>query len=244
MRRWTAILIVNAGLALSAAGAEERAVPSSPAARDSYSVGYAFADGLKTQEVEIEEEVLIQAVRDGHAGRAPLLSADEMRSTLLGLRKKGMAVTDRRMRERAAKNLAVGQAFLEKNKAEAGVTVLPSGLQYAILREGDGPRPKADDTVKVRYRGTLIDGTEFDSSEKHPGPAIMRVDGVIKGWTEALQLMKVGSRWRIVVPPDLAYGERSFGRIPANGTLVFELELLSIEKGPAGSGKAPVSQAK
>ncbi len=248
MRTWITVLSISAGLALPAAAADEPpAPPSKPApaaavsgaqalqltdqlAKDSYAIGYAFADGLKRQEVEVREEILIQAIRDVLGGRAPLLSTDEIRTTLVEMRKKLMVLEDSRAKQAAAKSLADGQAFLATHKAQPGVKVLGSGLQYAVVKEGSGPRPTATDTVRVQYRGTLVDGTEFDNSEKRPEPAILRVDGVIKGWAEALQLMNVGSKWHIVVPPDLAYGPRAFGRIPANSTLVFDLELLAIEK--------------
>jgi FKBP-type peptidyl-prolyl cis-trans isomerase len=235
MRKWIAVVIVTAGLALPAVGAEERAVPSDQAGKDSYSVGYSFADGLKQQQVDVREEILIQAIRDGLAGRPPVVSADEMRATLMELRKKMMALEDRRLRELAAKNLADGQAYLATHKAEAGVKALASGLQYTVLQDGAGPRPTSSDTVKIRYRGTLIDGTEFDNSEKRPEAVTLRVDGVIPGWAEALQLMNVGAKWHVVVPPDLAYGQRPFGRIPPNSTLVFDLELVSIEKKDAAA---------
>jgi FKBP-type peptidyl-prolyl cis-trans isomerase len=237
MTKWIAVALLSAGLSLPAVAEEARALPGGPVARESYSVGYAFGDGLKQQGVEVQEEILIQAIRDGLAGRTPLLSAEELRTTLLELRQKGMALADRRAREGAAKGLAEGQAFLETHKAQPGVKVLASGLQYQVLRTGDGHRPTASDTVRVQYRGTLIDGTEFDNSEKRPAPALLRVDGVIKGWCEALQLMNVGAKWRLVVPPDLAYGQHSLGHIPANSTLVFDVELLAIEK--QADGAAP-----
>jgi FKBP-type peptidyl-prolyl cis-trans isomerase FklB len=128
------------------------------------------------------------------------------------------------------KNKADGEAFLAENRKKEGVKVLPDGLQYKVLKEGNGKKPKADETVTVNYRGTLIDGTEFDSSIKRGEPSTFRVSGVIKGWTEALQLMPVGSKWQLFIPPELAYGERGAGEvIPPNSTLIFEVELLSIK---------------
>jgi FKBP-type peptidyl-prolyl cis-trans isomerase FklB len=130
----------------------------------------------------------------------------------------------------AAKNKAEGQAFLAKNKTQPGVATLPSGLQYKVLKAGQGKKPTINDTVVCNYRGTFINGTEFDSSYKRNQPASFAVDGVIKGWTEALQLMPVGSKWQLFIPPELAYGERGAqGAIPPNSTLIFEVELLSIQ---------------
>jgi len=125
-----------------------------------------------------------------------------------------------------AKNLEQGRAFLEANKTKEGVKTLPSGLQYMVLAEGSGPRPKATDMVKVHYRGILISGAEFDSSYSHGEPIIIHTDEMMRGWTEALQLMKVGSKWKIFIPAELAYAERQFGRIPPNSALIFEIELL------------------
>jgi FKBP-type peptidyl-prolyl cis-trans isomerase FklB len=130
----------------------------------------------------------------------------------------------------AAENKTKGEAFLAENKKKEGVVTLPSGLQYKILKAGEGPKPTAEDSVKCNYRGTLIDGKEFDSSYKRNEPATFPVKGVIKGWTEALQLMPVGSKWQLFIPPDLAYGERGAGElIQPEATLIFEVELLSIE---------------
>ncbi len=139
-----------------------------------------------------------------------------------------MAAREKEFKEKADKNLAAGKAFLEENKKKEGVTALPSGLQYKVLKEGAGKTPKAADTVTAHYRGTLTDGTEFESSYKKEKPLTFKVDGVIKGWTEALLLMKEGSKWQIVIPPDLAYGERGSPVIPPNSTLIFEVELISV----------------
>jgi FKBP-type peptidyl-prolyl cis-trans isomerase FklB len=133
-----------------------------------------------------------------------------------------------RSRESAAKNLADGKAFLYANKTKEGVKALPDGLQYLALTEGNGPMPKANDMVKVHYRGTLLNGTEFDSSYSHGEPAVFHADGMMPGWTEALQLMKVGSKWQIFIPTELAYGNRQFGRIPPNSAISFEIELLGV----------------
>jgi len=139
-------------------------------------------------------------------------------------------------KEFAEQNKKYGEAFLAANKAKDGVVVLPSGLQYKVLREGDGKKPGLDDNVRCNYRGTLLDGSEIDSSYKRNEPSTLPLKGVIKGWTEVLQLMPVGSKWQIFVPSELAYGERGNGRnIGPNATLIFEVELLSIQKGGAAA---------
>jgi FKBP-type peptidyl-prolyl cis-trans isomerase FklB len=197
---------------------------------ESYSLGYEFGENLRSQEVEVDMDVLASAIRDGLDGKEPGLSRAVIGDTLTSLRRKVVILQDRRFREMAAGNAEEGDAFLAGNKTREGVHTLPDGLQYKISWDGTGPVPQPDDLVKVSYVGTLVDGTEFDNSHRRGGPAIVSVNGVIRGWTEALQLMKVGSKWRIFVPLGLAYGERRFGRIPPSSTLIFDIELLSIER--------------
>jgi len=180
--------------------------------------------------VEISPEVLTKGIKDGIADTKPLLTDEEITKVLTTLQ------ADVRKRQQEAfqaaltKNKEEGDAFLAANKAKPDVVTLPSGLQYKILQAGDGPKPTAADTVNCNYRGTLLNGTEFDSSFKTGKPATFPVSRVIKGWTEALQLMPVGSKWELYVPPSLAYGERGTqgGPIGPNETLVFQVELLSI----------------
>jgi len=149
------------------------------------------------------------------------------------------------VRQMAETNKKEGDAFLTENKTKAGVVTLPSGLQYKILSEGTGPKPAATDSVICNYKGTLLDGTEFDSSAKHGGPATFPVSGVIKGWTEALQLMPVGSKWQLFVPSDLAYGQRGAGGgIAPNSTLIFEVELVSIKSSTAAQPGVPAPGAE
>lgn len=150
----------------------------------------------------------------------------------------------RKQQEVATKNLAEGKKFLEENAKKDGVVALPNGLQYIILEEGTGPKPTADDVVEVDYVGTLIDGTEFDSSIKRGQPAKFPLKGVIPGWTEILQLMPVGSKWKVFIPADLAYGERSSGPIPSNSTLIFEITLHQIIKQEAPKDDADASKGK
>jgi len=225
-------MMLGLTLMLPVCQAGEASPPESEKARDSYSLGYEFGNRLKRQGVEVDQEVLISAVRQGLEGREPALSPDEIHKTLKQLQRKLVIIQNRRFEELAARNLTEGTAFLESNKAKEGVKTLPSGLQYRVLREGTGPIPQPNEWVTVRYRGTLIDGNEFDSSQRRGDPPTLPLHGMIKGWTEALQLMKTGSKWQITVPPDLAYGNRQFGRIPPNSVLIFDLELLAIAEGP------------
>ena len=220
-------------LVVAVCRAEESGPLTGKKAKNSYSLGYDFGNNLRTQEVDLDENVLIAAIRDALSGKAPALKIDEMRENLKQQRKEVLIRYNLRNRGQSAKNKEDGTKFLAANKSKAGVTTLPSGLQYTVLKEGDGPRPQAKDRVKVHYRGTLVNGTEFDSSFGPSGPAIVRVDDVIKGWTEALQLMNVGAKWQLFIPAELAYGPRQFGRVPPNSTLIYEVELLSIEKSAA-----------
>lgn len=200
--------------------------------KDSYSLGYEFGFNIKRLGVELNREILLAAVRDALDGKQPVLEPEEMQKNINQLQKRVTILQDRRARELAEKNLQEGKSFLAANRKKAGITTLPSGLQYKVLKRGNGASPKSTDMVQVHYRGTLIDGTPFDNSRHGGGSADIRVNGVIRGWSEALQLMKPGSRWEIFVPPELAYGKRRFGRIPPNSTLIFELELLSIGNPP------------
>ncbi len=196
----------------------------------SYSIGYQVGGDFKKQEIGINPEILVQGIRDAMAGTEPQMTPEEMRSTLVELQKTMVEAQKKKMQEAADKNLAAGEEFLAANGQKEGVVVLPSGLQYEIIEPGSGPSPAATDFVEVNYRGTLIDGTQFDSSYDRGKPATFRVDGVIPGWTEALQLMHPGSKWRLFIPPDLAYGARQAGPIPPNSALIFEVELLDIKK--------------
>jgi FKBP-type peptidyl-prolyl cis-trans isomerase FklB len=202
-----------------------------PKDKVSYAVGAQIGADMKRQTVDIDPAVLAKGLKDSFQGSKLLLTDQEMREALSGLQQQMAAKQAERMRELGAKNKQAGAAFLAENKKKEDVKVLPSGLQYKITKEGTGKTPKADDTVTVNYRGTLIDGTEFDSSYKRGEPATFLVKGVIKGWTEALQLMKVGSKWQLFIPSELAYGEQSAGRvIGPNSTLIFEVELLGIKE--------------
>lgn len=230
MRVFVGIMLL---LSLFAAVTVYAADPSLKTSKEkvSYAIGAQIGTDMKRQALDIDPDTLAKGVRDGFRGSKMLLTDQEMREAISGLQQQMAAKQVERMRELGAKNKQAGATFLAENRKKEGVKVLPSGLQYKVLKEGTGKTPKAEDTVTVNYRGTLIDGTEFDSSYKRGEPATFPVKGVIKGWTEALQLMKVGSKWQLFVPPELAYGEQGAGRvIGPNATLIFEVELLGIKE--------------
>ena len=198
-----------------------------------YSLGYQIGGDLKRQGVELDAELVVKGIQDAIAGANPMMTSQEMRTVLVDLKKRIEKTEREKFLKDSVKNLAEGEEFLSDNAKKEGVQVLPSGLQYRVVREGSGVSPSATDTVSVNYRGTHINGAEFDSSFKRNKPAIFRVDRVIAGWTEALQLMKEGARWELYIPAKLAYGERGAGSgIPPNSTLIFEVDLISV-----GSGK-------
>ena len=197
--------------------------------KESYSLGYQFGQSLKAQGVDIDLDIYAAGIRDYLGGKEPRMSQEEIRATVANLRQRVAGVQQKALKEQADKNYRDGEDFLIDNARKEGVKSLPSGLQYKILRPGSGRAPKAADTVTVHYRGTLIDGTEFDSSIARGQPQTFKVDGVIPGWTEALQLMKEGDKWQIFIPANLAYGEKGAPpRIPPNSTLIFEVELISV----------------
>ena len=199
-------------------------------ARISYSLGYQIGGDFKRQGTDMNAEAVVKGIEDAISGAEPLMSTDEMRKTLVELKRKILEQQQAKKKEEAEKRRAEGKAFLEANAKQEGVVSLPSGLQYKIIEEGSGASPAATDKVTVNYRGTLIDGKEFDSSYKRNKPATFKLNGVIKGWTEGLQLIKEGGKMELYIPPELAYGER--GAL-ANQALIFEVELLSVgEKQP------------
>jgi FKBP-type peptidyl-prolyl cis-trans isomerase len=186
--------------------------------------GKRLADSLNKQSVPFDPALVVRGLKDGLAGGKTLLTDQEAQAVMDGVR-------NDLIKKQQAAGKKEGDEFLAANKGKEGVVLLPSGLQYKILKAGTGPKPTASDTVLCNYRGTLVDGTEFDSSYKRNQPLKISVGGVIKGWTEALQLMPVGSKWQLFIPSDLAYGESGQRGIPPNSTLIFEVELLSIEAG-------------
>ena len=212
--------------------AEDVSVLKTENERISYSIGLDIGKNFKSQSINIDSGSFSQGIQDGLKGNKALMTDQEIKDTMANFQKKMMAKQTTRSKELGAENKKKGEAFLAKNEKKKGIITLPSGLQYEIIEEGSGNTPKATDTVSVHYRGTLIDGTEFDSSHKRGQPATFNVGGVIKGWTEALQLMKEGAKWQLFIPSKLAYGERGAGRsIGPDETLIFEVELLSINKG-------------
>ena len=229
----TLAMILSIVMLATACRADERPALKDQKARDSYSLGYEFGNNLRAQGVDVDREVLLTAIREALEGKQAALDTTQMRDILKQLRLKVLVQNNLRKEEVAAKAREEGKAFLAANRTKEGVTTLPSGLQFKVLREGSGPSPQATDEVKVHYRGTLVNGTEFDSSYSRGEPATVRMNGVIKGWTEALRLMKTGAKWQLFVPAELAYRERKYGRIPPNSTLIFEVELLGIEKDAA-----------
>jgi len=197
--------------------------------KESYALGMNIGMGLKRQPLPIDPATVARGLRDALSGSKMLLTDDEMKAALQQLRMDVEKQQQEKAGTEGAANRKQGEAFLSANKTKPGVQTLPDGLQYKVLKEGTGPKPTANDTVTVNYRGTLINGKEFDSSYKRGQPASFPVGGVIRGWTEALQLMPVGSKWELYIPPDLAYGDRGSGPdIGPGETLVFEVELLSI----------------
>lgn len=225
---FTVVLIVVFFFGVSVAG--ESLELNEEKNRISYSVGHQVGSDFKRQGVELNPEAFVKGINDALSGKEPLMTRQEMNKTLMDLKKKIMAAQQQEKKRVAGKNLAEGKAFLSENEKKEGVKTLPSGLQYEIIKEGTGTTPKATDTVTVHYRGSLLDGTEFDSSYSRGKPATFRADRVIPGWKEALQLMKEGARWQLFIPPELAYGERGAGsKIGPNSTLIFDVELISVK---------------
>jgi FKBP-type peptidyl-prolyl cis-trans isomerase FklB len=196
----------------------------------SYIIGTDIAKNLKKQGIDIDPELLFKGLKDAFTDQKLLLSDEEIQQVMSAFQQKMMAQQSKKAGELAEKNQKEGEAFLAANKKKDSVITLPSGLQYKVIAEGAGKMPTLNDTVTTNYRGTLIDGTEFDNSYKRGEPATFPVSGVIPGWTEALQHMKVGAKWQLFVPSNLGYGERGAGQtIGPNATLIFEVELLSIK---------------
>ena len=209
--------------------------------RVSYALGMTLArnmiqSGLDTNVADID--TYTQAIKDLQYGHPTLLTMQQAQDIMTGYEQEFRSIQMKKRAELTAKNKAEGVAFLATNKNNPGVITLPDGLQYLVISNGDGETPTASSTVTVNYRGSLVDGTEFDSSYKRGQPATFPVTGVIRGWTEALQLMKVGSKWKLFIPSDLAYGPQGNRGIPPNSVLIFDVELLNI-KAPVMSSMAP-----
>jgi FKBP-type peptidyl-prolyl cis-trans isomerase FklB len=206
----------------------------------SYAIGMNVGKSLHRDGVDVDTVVLLRALKDALADSKPLMTDDEAKAAIIALQNDLRKKQEEKAAIAGEVNKKQGTTFLEANKAKDGVVTLPSGLQYKVLTQGTGPMPKTTDSVVCNYRGTLIDGTEFDSSYKRGQPATFPVTGVIKGWTEALQLMPVGSKWELFVPAELAYGAQQRGpAITPNSTLIFEVELLSIQPQAPATPPAP-----
>ena len=223
--------VASLGLA-SVVMAEGTNLLSDEHARVSYAIGLNIGHSFKAQDIDVDVDLVTQAIKDVAAGRPELMTEPEVKQTLTAFQQEMRANQAKKRAEMGLKSKAEGEAFLAANKNQPGVQALPDGLQYIVITNGTGAIPTASDTVTVNYRGTLVDGTEFDSSYKRGQPASFQVGGVIRGWTEALQKMTVGSKWKLFIPSELAYGESGQRGIPPNAVLIFEVELLDT-KAPA-----------
>ncbi len=218
-------LVFNMTLALPLLAAD---IPQTMEQKAAYAIGINFVNSLKMQGVNLDKARLMQGIEDALSGKL-VLSQNEMQTALNDFKAQLMIQQQLVQKTQSSQNKQQGAAFLANNKKQPGVVTLPSGLQYKIIKQGSGPTPKLSDKVTTHYRGTLIDGTEFDSSYSRNKPATFPVNGVIKGWTEALQLMHKGDKWQLFIPSTLAYGDRAVGdKIEPGSTLIFDIELLNI----------------
>lgn len=223
-------------LALSGCKFVGNANLESDEAKANYALGLEIGTQVKKLNVKANDAAILAGVQDALDGKDPRIAREEIRGAIMKISEAG-----------AAKTKEAGATYLATNKAKAGVTTTASGLQYEVLTPGDGASPTDGDVVKVHYEGKLIDGTVFDSSIARKEPAEFPLGQIIKGWDEALKLMKTGAKWKLTIPPELAYAERGAGPIPPNSVLVFEVELLEIKKGaglPPGHGTNPNDKKK
>ncbi|MBU1438560.1 MAG: FKBP-type peptidyl-prolyl cis-trans isomerase [Gammaproteobacteria bacterium] len=250
MRVLTKVSLIAAAVISLSACQKEAAAPVAPvldtdAAKQSYAMGITVGKYLSSAVEEhkklglpLASDTMVRGVQDTLAGKAALTD-EEVQKIMTALDEQFRTKQAEAAKVKAEEAIAKGKAYLEENAKKAGVTVTESGLQYEVITAADGPKPKAEEKVRVKYKGTFIDGTEFDSTEKSNGgePVEFMLNQVIKGWTEGVQLMGVGSKFKFTIPAELGYGERDVGPIPANSTLLFEVELLGIvgeEAAPAG----------
>ena len=234
----TALLV---GLPALAAEQTAAATSANPYVKEddkaAYSIGF-FTGKANVEHLDtLNVDAYIAGFRDAYAKKQPVMTEAEMNTVLDNFKKKITAEAHAKAEQEAKDNQKKAAEYLAAHARMPGVVTTPSGLQYEVLTQGKGPKPKSSDVVKVHYQGTLIDGSIFDSSIQRGEPATFELDQVIPGWTEALQLMPVGSKYRVTVPPDLGYGEQGVGPIPPNSVLIFEVELLGIEKPSADSGQ-------
>lgn len=230
MSKLLVIAAVGLGLTLTACNKPDL---KSDKGQASYAIGQQIGKNLKAQNIEIDAKTLAASLTDATTGKSQM-TEEQIQKAMMKLQEMAM----KKQQEEGETNKKKSAEFLEKNKTAEGIKVTASGLQYSVIKEGDGPIPKKEDTVKCHYTGTLLDGTKFDSSVDRGQPAEFPVGGVIPGWTEALQMMKVGSKYKLVIPPELAYGASGRPGIPPNSALIFEVELLEIVK-PTAAAPAP-----
>lgn len=231
MKRVLATLAII-GVLCGNAMAQEKTPPKSVLERVSYAIGLSMGRNMAADDVKLDLNWMIKGVQDGMAKDSkPLLTDEELQQSIASFQEQMQKQQEEKLKAQVEKNKAEGAAFLADNAKKAGIVTTKSGLQYQVLKKGTGASPKATDTVKVHYHGTLIDGTVFDSSVDRGEPAQFPVNRVIQGWTEALQLMKVGDKFKLFIPSELAYGERGAGSdIGPNSVLIFDVELLDIPK--------------
>ncbi len=224
------VVVVALALFWAEGFAQKKAELKTQKQKASYGIGMEIGKNFKEQFPDVDVDAMVRGFRDALAGTKTAIPQAELDSVMTAFQQDMMQRRTERMAAIGSKNLKDGETYCSENKAKPGVVTLPSGLQYRIIKEGTGPKPTPKDTVVCNYRGTLINGKEFDSSYKRGQPAEFVLGQVIPGWIEALQMMPVGSKWELVIPANLAYGERSMGAdIGPNSTLVFEVELLGIK---------------
>ena len=231
MKSWAkALIVVGAVIVAGMAHRADGQTLKTDKEKTSYAIGVQMGSDMRHYGMEVDPDLVAKGFSDAYAARKLLLSDQQMSETIAGVDKLMTARSADMLKQDAERNRQEGQAFLAQNMRKDGVKTLPSGLQYRIMKTGTGRTPRATDTVVVNYRGTFIDGTEFDSSYRRGQPFVAPVNSVIKGWIEALQLMNVGSKWQLFIPPQLAYGQQGAPPgIGPNATLIFEVELLSIK---------------
>ncbi len=231
MRKIGLAVLVAVLVCTTATAAETKKVDlTTKAAKQGYAIGYQLGSDFKAKSIEVDTQAMAAGVTAAMKATTPEMKPEEIHAVLSDVQKQVDAARREAFMKKAEENKKDGEKFLAENGKKAGVTTLPSGLQYKIIKKGDGPKPTATSKVTVNYRGTLPDGTEFDNSYKRGQPVTFQVDRVVKGWTEALQLMPTGSKWMLYLPASLAYGERGAPpRIGPNQVLVFEVELLKID---------------
>lgn len=227
------VLSISAVALFTTMGCEKKIKLDTDEQKATYAIGQQIGQNLKGQNIDFDPAVLAQSIKDVKEGKTPMLTSEQMQQALVKLQEN----INQKQAEAAEKNKAEGLAFLEKNKSEPGVKTTASGLQYVIVQEGTGKVPTTNDTVKAHYKGTLINGQQFDSSYDRGQPSEFPVSGVIRGWTEALTMLKVGSKVKLFIPPELGYGASARPGIPANSVLLFEVELLDIVTPPAAGKK-------